>query len=299
MLLLKETGRSAGDIIRNGLEKKKAVSENLIFILDIVSSKTRENYLKSSLYLVIMNHEDFFSFFEENRNIPQSECKQNSACNFPDYSKKIVWIPPPKKEELTGVIISRDPTTGFIEEYDKASKKSDDEFRKNLMSLEKVPVNTIIDRLEKVCQREGKKFSRDNLSNFLLNHCYWTHLLKCYTYSKRKNDLESISFPKAYRTGCVNNCSEKWLSHELDLIFKLPNIKVTVLLGADVTKFVYRLLFPDDMVEFHEVRTYKTCTLIPLPHPSRANEASWTPSTKYPLLRNIEEIIKKCDASTS
>ncbi|MCX6684093.1 MAG: hypothetical protein NTZ37_05125 [Methanoregula sp.] len=207
--------------------------------------------------------------------------------------------PPPKKEELTGVIISRDPTTGFIEEYDKASKKSDDEFRKNLMSREKVPVNTIIDRLEKVCQREGKKISRDNLSNFLLNYCYWTHLLKCYTYSKRKNDLESISFPKAYRTGCVNNCSEKWLSHELDLFFKLPNIKVTVLLGADVTKFVYRLLFPDDMVELHEVRTYKTCTLILLPHPSRANGASWTPSTKYPLLRNIEEIIKKCDVSAS
>jgi hypothetical protein len=244
-----------------------------------------------------MINEDFFSFFEKNRNTTQAECKQSGVCNFPNYGRKIVWIPPPIKGELAGVIISRDPTTGFIEEYNKASEKSDDEFRQKLMSNENVPVNTIIGRIEKVCQREGKNFSRDNLSKFLLNRCYWTHLLKCYTYSKRKNDLESKSFPEAYRIGCVNHCSERWLSHELDLIFKQPNIKIIVLLGADVTKFVYRSLFPEEIVELYEVKQYKTCTLIPLPHPSRANGASWTPSTKYPLLKNIEELIKKCDVS--
>jgi len=92
---------------------------------------------------------------------------------------KMVWIPPPKKGDLRGVIISRDPTTCFINSYNEASKKSDEECRRDLMRDDKrVPINTIIDRIEKVYRSEG---TRENLSNFLLYNCYWTHLVKCCT----------------------------------------------------------------------------------------------------------------------
>jgi len=187
-----------------------------------------------------MDGNNFFTFYEKYRNTTQSECQKSSACKFPDYGmKKIVWIPPPKKGDLRGVIISRDPTTCFIESYDEASKKSDDENRRELMCDNGVPVNTIIDRIEKVHQSEG---TRNNLSNFLLNNCYWTHLLKCCTYSSRKKDIESISFHKACHDGCVDCCSKQWLSRELNLIFEQPGVEIIILLGVDVTKSVYRFL---------------------------------------------------------
>jgi uracil-DNA glycosylase len=246
-----------------------------------------------------MSDDDFFTFYEKYRTTTQLKCQKSSACKFPDCGWKIVWIPPPKKGELRGVIISRDPTTGFIEVYDKASKKNDDDCRTELMSHKGVPVKTIIDRIEKVCQSEGKKFSRGNLSNFLLNNCYWTHLLKCYTYSgqKKVRDIKSKSFKQAYSDDCVDCCSKKWLYQELNLIFKLSDVEVIILLGADVTKFVYRLLFEEDGENWRESKKYLNYSLIPLPHPSRANGASWTQPINNSLLENIEKINKLCDES--
>jgi hypothetical protein len=234
-----------------------------------------------------MNGNDFFTFYEKYKNTTQSECRKSSACKFPDCGMKMVWIPPPKKGDLRGVIISRDPTTGFIELYKNASKKSDEECRRELMGDKGVPVNTIIDRIEKVYQSKG---TRKNLSNFLLNNCYWTHLLKCCTYSSRKSDIESISFHKACLDGCKDCCSKQWLSRELDLICEQPDIEAIILLGADVTKTVYRLLSIKNKETWHKSQPYRGCKLIPLPHPSRANGASWAPPMNPIFLDNIKEI---------
>lgn len=241
-----------------------------------------------------MSGNDFFTFYEKNRSMTQSECQKCSACKFPDYRmKKIVWIPPPKKGDLKGVIISRDPTTGFIELYNEASKKSDEECRKDLMGDKGVPINTINGRIEKLYPGEG---TRKNLSNFLLNNCYWTHLLKCCTYSSRKNDLGSIPFHEACQTGYVECCSKQWLIRELNLICEQPHIEVIILLGADVTKTVYRLLSINNQEKWHKSERYRGCSLIPLPHPSRANGASWA-SPNSTILENIEKINELCGTS--
>jgi hypothetical protein len=239
-----------------------------------------------------MSDNDFFTFYEKFRCITQSECKKSSACKFPDYSRKMVWIPPPKKGDLKGVIISRDPTTGFLELYNEASKKNDEECRKDLMSAKGVPVKTIIDRIAKVYPNE---VTRDNLSNFLLKNCYWTHLLKCCTYSSRKNEIKSITFHEACQTGCVEHCNEQWLLRELNLICEQPDVEVIILLGADVTKSVYRLLSINNKEKWKRSR-YQNCSLIPLPHPSRANGASWA-SPINPILDNIKEINRICGTS--
>jgi hypothetical protein len=240
-----------------------------------------------------MSGNDFFTFYEDYRNTTQSECQKYSACKFPDYSRKMVWIPPPKKGDLRGVIISRDPTTGFIELYNEASKKNDEECRKDLMSDKGVPVKTIIDRIAKVYPNE---VTRDNLSNFLLKNCYWTHLMKCCTYSSRKNDIGSISFHVARQTVCVECCSKQWLIRELNLICEQPDVEAIILLGADVTKSVYNLLSINNKEKW-EKATYQNCSLIPLPHPSRANGASWAPPMNPIILDNIKEINRICGTS--
>jgi len=210
------------------------------------------------------------------------------------YGRRMVWIPPPKKEDLRGVIISRDPTTGFIKLYNDASQKSDEDCRRELMGDKGVPVNTIVDRIEKVYQNEG---TRKNLSNFLLSNCYWTHLLKCCTYSSRKKDIESIPFQQTRKDGCIDCCSKQWLSRELDLICEQPDVEAIILLGADVTKSVYRLLSIDNEEKWHKSKSYRGCSLIPLSHPSRANGASWAPPLNSTLLNNIEKINGLCGTS--
>lgn len=240
-----------------------------------------------------MSGNDFFTFYEQNRNITQSECQKSSACKFPDCGMNIVWIPPPQKGDLKGVIISRDPTTCFIKPYHEASKKSDEECRRELMSAKRVPVKTIIDRIAKVDQNEG---TRDNLSNFLLKNCYWTHLLKCCTYSSRKNDIKSIPFHEAYQTRCVECCSKQWLRRELDLLCEQPDIEAIILLGANVTKTVYNLLSIQTKETWEKSR-YRDCSLIPLPHPSGANGASWAQPINPIILDNIKEINRICETS--
>jgi hypothetical protein len=238
-----------------------------------------------------MSSNDFFTFYEKFGNTTQSECQKNSACKFPDYSRKMVWIPPPKKGDLRGIIISRDPTTGFIGLYNEASNKNDEECRKDLMGIKGVPVKTITDRIEIV-----SKGTRENLSRFLLKNCYWTHLLKCCTYSSRKKDIRSISFQKACHDGCVDCCSKQWLMRELNLIFEQPDVEAIILLGADVTKSVYRLLSINNKEKWKKSR-YQNCSLIPLPHPSRANGASWTLPMNPIILDNIKEINRICETS--
>lgn len=240
-----------------------------------------------------MDKDDFFSFFTKYGTNTQSECNKNNHCHFPKNNEKMVWIPPPKKELMKGVIISRDPTTEFIDVFNDLLKEDENNRRIKLMQNKGVPVRTIIDRIDKICKREEKKFSPEIFSNFLLNNCYWTHLLKCYTYSSRKK-IDSFSYSEAVHYGCVDCCTKKWLCQELNQISQLPNVKIIILLGANVTKFVYHNLFDDNIKNWRESRLYFNCPLIPLPHPSRANGKEWA-QPKKSLLDNIEKINRICN----
>jgi len=242
-----------------------------------------------------MTDDDFFTFYEKHRNTTRFDCQKISPCNFGDYDREIVWISPPRKGALKGVIISRDPTTGFIEAYKNAIKKTDNECRKDLMSNKGVPVHTIIRRIEKVCQSEKIPFLGDTLSNFLLKNCYWTHLLKCFTYSGREKEIVSKSFREAKLDGCVENCGKQWLCRELEKIPKLSDVRVIILLGADVTKFVYRNLLHENGKNWREAKKYNNCPIIPLPHPSYANGKEWTKPYLPSLLENIRKINELCN----
>jgi hypothetical protein len=245
-----------------------------------------------------MAEDDFFTFYLNSRGFSQLKCREINNCSFPKNDKTNVLIPPPKKEMMKGVIISRDPTTAFFKEYDEASKMNDDAFRKKLLLKggvlnEKIPVGGIVKRIKKVCEKNNEiTFSPDSLSHFLLENCYWTHLLKCYTTSKSE---KTIPFSEARQKGYVDTCCKKMLYQELDRILKLPDMEVILLLGADVTKFVYNHLFKDDSENWRESRKYNHCVLIPLPHPSNANGKEWAQPFKSSLLDNIKTLNKICN----
>lgn len=237
-----------------------------------------------------MDDDDFFTFYSNFRGITQLRCKEINNCDFPYNGEKVVWIPPPKKGVMKGVIISRDPTTCFIDAFNTASQKNDDDCRSNLMSNEGVPIKKLVCRIEKVCNSEGVEFSQSNLLNFFLEHCYWTHLLKCYTYSGRKRRIQSLPFPDSKRAHYVDNCSEKHLYRELEYILKLADVKIIILLGADVTKFVYGYLFKEEIGNWRESRIKNNCTFLPFPHPSGANGKEWKQPYKKALLSNIGKL---------
>ena len=96
-----------------------------------------------------------------------------------------VWVPPPQMPlRVRGVIISRDPTTGFIPYFNSAREESYQIWRTELFQSNAIP-NWIFKRIKTFNQKFiSPTLSPEDLEKFrltLFNHIYWTHLLKCCT----------------------------------------------------------------------------------------------------------------------
>jgi len=198
-------------------------------------------------------------------------------CELQSKDIEIVTVPPPN--EIVGIIISRDPTTEWIENgYEDAKGKSDDKRRKEL--FETAIPRILIDR---ICNYIDAK-NLEILKKTIYQKVYWTHLHKCFTDKKEKKSLKF-----KYRN--AQECADKWLTKELNTAIS-NNTKFIIALGGDVQKWI-----SEWREDYHE--RSKNLKVIYLPHPSPANVgnySSWSLQARdrEKIERRINELLKLC-----
>jgi len=228
---------------------------------------------------------DFYEYFERCRGADKErECPDQCELKvFPAVPP--VWVPPPQnRDRLVGLVVSRDPTVAFIPTYLSAQAMSASSGREHLFASDAIP-RWICDRIA-VFNRTfmPNPFSEEELTNFrhvLYDGVYWTHLNKCCTDTRGE---QSLRFKKknAYR------CADHWLRSEIESVLR-EHVAFIVALGMDVERWFEHNL---DLIDPSGVRLYR------LPHPSRANMASWYPKDEHVrerLAGEIEGLVRQCN----
>ena len=205
--------------------------------------------------------------------INKNDCPQD--CEL--QSKKeieIALVPPPK--EVLGIIISRDPTTKWLDKgYEDAKDLSNTKYRKKLFDT----------AIPKMLVGKIKDFADiTELKDTIYEKVYWTHLHKCFTDSSD----ESTKF----KNKNAQECADKWLTEELNCAIS-DKTKFIIALGKDVQKWVCE--WREDYYE-----KSKHVKVIYFPHPSPANVGnyfSWRPQRakdEEKLKKRINELLNLC-----
>jgi hypothetical protein len=226
----------------------------------------------------------FSEHFEECKVMNKSlSCPEE--CGLRDLSGiPAVWVPPPQDRPLAGMIISRDPTTAFIQYYNEARSMPLPEWREHLFHCNAISDWTFdkIERFNRKCMKVP--LSPEDLENFrntLFHSVYWTHLHKCCT-DKRKVDSQN------FRGKNARLCADRWLKSEIEYASR-GGIRFIITLGRDVERWFDRtgneILFGSTIKVYH------------LPHPSGANNGSWFPKDerkRKALEEKIREFVLNC-----
>lgn len=208
----------------------------------------------------------FIKFISNDQNITQKpSCPQN--CDFKLRSDiPIVGIPELQKQHpLLGVIISRDPTTAFIEPYMEARNKTPEGWHNQLMTS-KAPPQWLIGQISTFDRKYlDNQYTTEieRLKEVMENNVYWTHIHKCCT------DKQSIVAPR-FKTKNAELCADKWLKDELsDAIGQ--GAKFVICVGKDAKSWVE---------EWKTDSEAKSVQVFYLPHPSGAANGAWNPKDK-------------------
>ncbi|MDO8733774.1 MAG: uracil-DNA glycosylase family protein [Elusimicrobiota bacterium] len=209
------------------------------------------------------------------KKIRKSRCPHD--CEFKIKEKiEIAFVPPPDK--ILGVIISRDPTTNWLEKHYKKEKKS----RKNLFDSA-IP-SQLIERIRNFMANNITEKDKKHISEFIYKNVYWTHLHKCFT---DKSGKKSIKFKNTN----ANKCADKWLTEELKTAIN-DNTKFIIVLGNDVKKWIYE--WREDYCRNKNIEIFH------LPHPSGENVGrgfSWYPKetkVREKIKNRIDRLLKLC-----
>jgi hypothetical protein len=206
----------------------------------------------------------------------------SSSCDFKQLSNiPIVGVPGPQKpNSLLGVIISRDPTTAFIQPYIGARAKSLDGWHHQLMTVP-APPQWIIGQISTFNRKYlDSKYTVEivRLNEIMVNNVYWTHLHKCCT------DKSSKEAPK-FKTKNAQLCANQWLRQELsDAI--VDGVKFIICVGNDAKAWLQE--WENSAPEATGIQIFY------LPHPSGAANGAWNPKDdeKMGNLRsNIENLL--------
>lgn len=202
-------------------------------------------------------------------------------CEFKSKKEiEIAKIPPPK--ETLGIIISRDPTTDWLDTaYEKAEEQPDNMRRKTLFDTA-IPLQ-LIKRIKNFMSRKPAEEDIKHLFEMIYENVYWTHLHKCFT---DKSGESSIKF----KNKNANKCADRWLAEELNIAIN-DKTKFIIVLGNDVQEWICE--WREDYCK------NKNMKIIYLPHPSPANvgrSSSWHPETKNRerIEKRINSLLKLC-----
>jgi len=201
---------------------------------------------------------------------PCNNCSLNDwPCHHP------ICISPPK--DIQGILISRDPTSAFIEPY--KNYKLDE----GLFTFNEAPPIWLYVHIQSFMKYKPNSHEAIKLCNFLNSNCYWTHFHKCPTIKGHKD----LRF--SYQHG--KTCAGFWFDHEYSK-FNL-NGKILILLGRDLERYHQ---------ENTDHQLFRNNTVFCLPHPSGVNMGrgwSWNPNKsegdkdKKVIKGTIEELISK------
>lgn len=175
----------------------------------------------------------FINFISDANNIigksycPE-QCEFKSRNNIP-----IVGIPEPQKQKrLLGVIISRDPTTDFIDPYFEARQKTPEGWHNQLMTAKAPPQWIIVQiaRFNKKHLNEQYTTEIEHLKEIIENNVYWTHYHKCCT------DKSSEKAPR-FKKKNARLCANQWLRDELSEVID-QGVKFIICVGKDAKAWV-------------------------------------------------------------
>jgi hypothetical protein len=229
---------------------------------------------------------DFYEHFERCGAMDKEHVCPD-RCELKDFSAvPPIWVPPPqKRDHFVGVVVSRDPTTEFIPVYSAAKIMGASSGRAHLFHSNAIP-RWIFDRIA-VFNRMFMQntLSEKELTNFrdvLFEGVYWTHLHKCCT---DKRGEKSLSFKRTN----AHQCADRWLRSEIEHLSR-EGIEFIIMLGKDVELWFEsnqdQLILPSTIRLYH------------LPHPSRANMASWYPKderVRDKLAGKIVDLVTQCN----
>jgi hypothetical protein len=205
----------------------------------------------------------FINFISDTGNIfnksccPQ-ECDVELRNNIP-----IVGISEPQKQnKLLGVIISRDPTTAFIDPYLKAKQTTPEGWHDQLMTA-KAPPQWVLKQITTFNKKylENKYMPEiERLREIMEKSVYWTHLHKCCT------DKLSQEAPM-FKTKNARLCADQWLKQELNEAIGQGATFITCV-GNDAKAWVSKWEIDNGA---------KGVKVFYLPHPSGAANGAWNP----------------------
>jgi|SRR5271157_326543 len=221
----------------------------------------------------------FIDYILDSPNVlTKSSCSKD--CQFKDnHQIPIVGIP--TINSIQGVIISRDPTTAFIEPYLLARLISQEDWHHKLMTAD-APPQWVIKQIETFNQKyleEDYKANIGQLKKLMENNIYWTHLHKCCT---DKSAKEAPSFNAKNARLCAN----KWLDKELKEAID-AGAEFIICVGNDARSWLQEWESGQDKT--------KIIPIFYLPHPSGAANGAWNPKDikKLDDLKNtIESLLR-------
>lgn len=214
----------------------------------------------------------------------KSNCPKD--CGFQSNKKiPIVGIAPPQApEKILGMIISRDPTTRFINNYLSARSETSYLWNKTLMNVQ-APPQWLINKIKTFNDKymDGKHTDDTTIfEKILVNNFYWTHLHKCCT-DKNEKDFDALMFKSSNGTLCANT----WLLNEITDA-KNSGARIMICLGKDVEAFIQPL---------KSTISGQGYEIFYLPHPSSANNGKWYPkeaNEKEALIGKLENLFLAC-----
>lgn len=218
-----------------------------------------------------------FTDFISNANNITTKISCPQKCEFKTRNDiPIVGIPGPKiQNHLSGIIISRDPTTAFIEPYMEARKKSSEGWYHQLMTAS-APPQWIIGQLSTFNKKylEGQYTAEiERLKEIMVNNVYWTHLHKCCT------DKQSEEAP-CFKTKNARLCADQWLGQEFSDAIVL-GAKFIICVGNDAKAWVS---------EWEKDSGSRDVRVFYLPHPSGAANGAWNPKDEEKMSKLKSEI---------
>ncbi len=226
----------------------------------------------------------FIDYIQDDTHIfKKDECP--NACESRNNEKvPIVGVFPPQSNKLTGMIISRDPTTAFKKPYLKARGKTNAEWHNKLMTVD-APPQWLIKKIKNFDDKYMENIHSNDLKILeqnIANNVYWTHLHKCCT-DKKDRKLGAVHFK--HKNGEL--CADKWLMDEIKEAKSL-GLKFIICLGKDVKSFIEPR---ESTIKEQDIKIFY------FPHPSGANNGEWypkNPDKKTRLIKNIGDLFLVC-----
>lgn len=173
----------------------------------------------------------------------------------------------PTPDEISGIIISRDPTDRWLPKYE--------EYQGNREKLFEAIPEFLLKRIIEFMGNSFTEKNKNDLSSTILQNTYWTHLHKCFTGDPKNGFTE-------FKPANATKCADCWLTKELDLIIKNNKPEFVLTLGTHARDWVK---------EWRESRETKI-EIINLIHPSSQNNMIWTRSAER-IIKETEESIRE------